>query len=190
MAQIHNKNFYQKSIKKYGISAQAVHWNSTFTQYKRFEVLTSFITKEISNATIVDAGCGMGEYYKFLEQKDIIPNEYIGIECEEQMVTISQERLPLLKFYQKNVLEDELVLADYYICSGALNILTHEEAFKFIRKCFEYSRKGFVFNFLKSFSYNNLDTDEVLDFCYTLTDNIKTKDGYLDNDFTIFMLKP
>ena len=29
-------------------------------QYKRFEVLTSFINEEIKHSTIVDAGCGFG----------------------------------------------------------------------------------------------------------------------------------
>ena len=38
-----NKKFYKKSIEKYGISAKGVHWNSSYTQYKRFEVLTKFI---------------------------------------------------------------------------------------------------------------------------------------------------
>ncbi len=43
MAQKDNHKFYKYAIKKYGISAKGVHWNSQYTQYKRFEVLTSFI---------------------------------------------------------------------------------------------------------------------------------------------------
>lgn len=59
-----NTLFYKKAIDKYGISAQGVHWNSEFSQYKRFEVLTSFIKDSIKDSSIIDAGCGFGEYYR------------------------------------------------------------------------------------------------------------------------------
>ena len=62
MAQKDNRKFYEKAIKKHGISAQGVHWNSEFTQYKRFEILTSFIKDIIKQSSIIDAGCGFGEY--------------------------------------------------------------------------------------------------------------------------------
>ena len=48
MAKKVNHAFYKSVIKKYGISAKGVHWNSQFTQYKRFEVLTNFIKSEIT----------------------------------------------------------------------------------------------------------------------------------------------
>ena len=47
MAQKDNTEFYKKSIEKYGISAQGVQWNSDYSQYKRFEILTSFIKNNI-----------------------------------------------------------------------------------------------------------------------------------------------
>ena len=61
-----NHIFYKSAISKHGISAQGVHWNSEYNQYKRFEVLTCFVKDEIKESTIVDAGCGFGEYYNYL----------------------------------------------------------------------------------------------------------------------------
>ena len=66
MAYKDNHKFYKSTILKYGISAKGVHWNSEYTQYKRFEILTSFIKNEIKESTIVDAGCGFAEYYNYL----------------------------------------------------------------------------------------------------------------------------
>lgn len=186
---IDNHKFYKKSIQEYGVSAQGVHWNSKYTQYKRFEVLTKFIKKDIRQSIIVDAGCGFTQYYKYLEVNHKIPLKYIGYDCEQKMIDISKKRFPTLEFYTKNILIDELVIADYYICSGAMNIMEPKDVYTFIQRCFTYSKKGFLFNILKNMSFNNIDIDEILEYCKTLSDEIKIKDNYLDNDFTIFMIK-
>jgi len=186
---MNNKEFYKKSIQKYGVSAKGVHWNNKFTQYKRFEILTKLIKKDISLSSIIDAGCGFGEYYNYLKVNNRLPKKYIGYDLEDSMITISKKRYNFLEFYQKNILVDELEKVDYYVCSGAMNIMNKDDMFLFIKRCFFYSNKGFLFNMLKSVSFNNINVDEVLQYCKTLTNNIKTKDNYLDNDFTIFMVK-
>ena len=186
---MNNTSFYKKAIKEYGMSAQGVHWNSKYTQYKRFEILTKFIKKDIKTSSIIDAGCGFGEYYKYLESNHKLPQKYIGIDCEDIMINPAKKRFPSLEFYTKNILEDKLIDADYYICSGAMNILKKDEVFLFIKQCFLYSKKGFIFNFLKSLSFNNVSIEEVLKYCNTLSTNIKIKDNYLENDISIMLKK-
>ena len=184
---MNNTTFYKKSIKEYGISAQGVHWNSKYTQYKRFEILTKFIKKDIKTSTIVDAGCGFADLYKYLKSNNKLPLKYIGIDSEEIMINPAKKLHPTLELYVKNILIDELIEVDYYICSGAMNILKKEEVFLFIKRCFLYSKKGFIFNFLKSLSFNNVSIEEVLEYCNTLSDNIKIKDNYLENDISIMI---
>lgn len=60
-------------------------------QYIRFEVLTKFIQKDIQNSSILDLGCGFADYLYFLENKDITPKEYLGIDCEEFMIEESKK---------------------------------------------------------------------------------------------------
>jgi SAM-dependent methyltransferase len=182
-----NKQFYEQSVKEFGVSAQGVHWNSKYTQYKRFEIITKFIKKDIKNSTIVDVGCGFGEFYNYLEKNHKIPIDFIGIDCEKNMITISKKRFPNLKFYLKDILKDELIKADYYTCSGALNILSIEEIAIFIEKCYNSSKKGFIFNFLKNLTFNNITKDEILNICTKHTKNILIKENYLENDFSIFL---
>ncbi len=189
MAQKDNSSFYQKAIKKYGISAKGVHWNSEFTQYMRFEILTQFIKHDIKESSIIDAGCGFGEYYNYLFDNDLKPLSYRGIDCEEQMIELASKRFLDTKFYIKNVLYDELDIADYYICSGALNILNKEEIFQFINKCFETSKKAFIFNFLKNDPLTKVKVDDVLTYCKTLSKNIQIEENYLKNDISIFLKK-
>lgn len=189
MAQKHNYKFYSDAIVEHGISPKGVRWSSQDAQYKRFFILTDFIKDKISSSTITDAGCGFGDYYYYLLVNDIYPLEYTGIDCLEDMIDISKARFPDIKFLKRNILEEELVESDYYVCSGALNILTKEEVFIFIKNCFSACKKGFVFNFLKLQSYNKIEISEVIEFCNSLSDTVETKDNYLNNDFTIFMVK-
>ena len=189
MSQSHNQKFYEESIDTYGISAQGVHWNSEFSQYKRFEILTEFIREDIKSSTLIDVGCGMGEYYNYLMDEELKPKNYMGIDCEQKMIDIAAKRYPRVDFILKNVLEDELPIADYYICSGAMNILEVNEFYLFILNCYEKCEKGFVFNFLKKDSYTKVYKEEILTLCHKISNNVQSKDNYLDNDFSIFISK-
>jgi len=189
LAQKHNYKFYLDAIVEHGITPRGVRWSSEDAQYKRFFVLTQLIKDEIETSSIVDAGSGFGDYYYYLLINGIYPYKYIGLDCMQDMIDIASNRFDEVQFIKKNILEGDLIAADYYICSGALNILTKEEVFIFIENCFKSSKKGFVFNFLKLQSYNKIEIDEVIEFCNKLTNCLKTKDNYLNNDFTIFMVK-
>ena len=189
MAQKDNHSFYKKAINTYGITARGVHWNSEFSQYKRFEILTKFIKNEIKNSSIIDAGCGFGEYYNYLFDNNLSPKSYIGFDCEEKMVKIASKRFINSKFFIKNILSDKLPFADYYICSGALSILTKEEIYKFINNCFQASEKAFIFNFLKDDPLTNIKVSDVLSYCKTLTKDIKIEENYLKNDISIYLKK-
>lgn len=184
-----NNEFYTPTIKKYGISAKGVHWNSKYSQYKRFEILTNFIGNEIRKSNIIDAGCGFAEYYNYLFDNDLKPKSYIGIDCEEKMITLASKRFLNTSFYIKNIIEDELLFADYYICSGAMNILKKDEIFIFIKKCFEASEVGFIFNFLKNDSLTNVNFLDILNYSKSLSKKIEIKENYLENDISIFIKK-
>lgn len=113
----------------------------------------------------------------------------MGIDQEEEMIRKASLRFKHLELKQLNILEDELFVADYYICSGAMNIMTKEEMFLFIKRCFNFSQKAFIFNFLKNDSFNNVSKNEIKLFCLELTNNIDFKDNYLQNDMTICLKK-
>lgn len=184
-----NTLFYTTSILEYGISAKGVRWKSSYNQYKRFEILTSFITNNISKSTIVDAGCGFGEYFNYLKKIEKKPKIYLGIDCEKVMISIASKRFPNVNFRLKNVLLDKLYVSDYYICSGAMNILNKEEVFLFIKKCFAASKKAFIFNFLKNDPLTTININEIILYCKELTNKIIIKENYLENDITIYLEK-
>ena len=185
-----NKKFYTESIEKFGVTPLGVHWKNHYSQLRRFEIITSYI-QNIQNSGIVDAGCGFGDYYLYLKKRNLFPKSYIGVDCEKKMIEIAKNHCKDSCFYQRDILEDELYQADYYIASGALNILTQEEIDIFIKRAYQASHKGFIFNCLKGITFNNVDKIEIISICrnYCESGNITIREGYLDNDFTIFMSK-
>lgn len=187
MYEINNKKFYNNAIKRFGVTPQGVHWNSKYSQYTRFEIITSCIQNELETSVIIDAGCGFGEYYNYLLTNNQKVKHYIGIDCEENMINIAKQRFPQTEFYVQDVLIDSLKKADYYVCSGALNLLNEEAFYYFILQAWNSSKKGFVFNFLKEESFNHITVSEVLEFCNKLTNKIEIHDQYLKNDMTIFL---
>lgn len=183
-----NHHFYYNAFVKHGISAKGVHWHSKNNQYKRFEILTSFI-KEPELSTIIDVGCGYAEYMRFLEKENLKVKEYIGIDCEEFMLNLSQKRFTSAKFIKCNILKNEIPKGDYLICSGTLNILKKDDFLKSIEKCYFSSNKGFAFNFLTKNHFHKLSKKEIFDFCKELTTKISIKNNYLPNDMSIYLEK-
>lgn len=186
---ISNKYFYEKSLKEFGITAQGVHWKNKQTQYTRFDVITEFLQKDIQDSTLCDIGCGVGEYYNYLQNKKLLPKKYIGIDCESKMIQVCKKRFPEIEFIEKNILYEDINEVDYTICSGAMNLMTFDQCSLFIKRAYKASKKGFVFNFLQSLTLNDVKPYEILALCKTLSDTIYFKEKYLDNDFTIFMEK-
>jgi SAM-dependent methyltransferase len=189
MAFEQNKAFYENSIKEYGFNAKGLHWNNRNNQMKRFDILVDFIKYDITNSYIGDAGCGFGDLCGFLEQKRLKPKKYIGYDSEEVIIQEAKRRYPKYDFEIKNILQDEIKVVDYYICSGAINILSVKESFEFIKNIYSYSKKGICFNFLVGTNYNGIRADDVLDFCSTFTKNIRTKEYYIENDFSVLLRK-
>lgn len=108
---------------------------------------------------------------------------------EENMIKLAKKRLNSLDLRVSNIIKDTLEIKDYYVCSGALNILTKDEMLIFISKCFNNSNKGFIFNFLKKDTLNNVDYNDILEFCRDFQCEIKVQNGYLDNDISVYLKK-
>lgn len=186
---ISNKLFYEQSYKRYGFNAKGLHWKNQQTQYKRFEIITQLIEKDLKNSTIGDLGCGFGDYYKYLKERNLEPKSYHGIDCELKMVQVCKSRYKDIAFEHKNILYEDFSKSDYNICSGAMNIMNIDQCSLFIKRAFKHSKKGFIFNFLQSITLNDVKPYEIVALCEKLCPKIEFKEGYLDNDFTIFMAK-
>lgn len=192
VARIDNTLFYNASIEKYKQTAKGLHWASKNRQIQRFKIFKTLLEDKLSKATIVDAGCGFGDLYHYLDSQKSLPLEYIGLDSHQKMVNIARVSTQQ-KILHLDVLTATLPEADYYLCSGALNILEPFETLLFIKQMLRHARKGIVFNILKgensSATYNKSTPNEMKEILSFFEGDIEIIEEYLDDDFTVFMKK-
>jgi len=186
---IDNEKFYTSAIEKFGTTARGVNWASKENQYVRFDTILKLLPKDLSSFTLADAGCGFGDFYLYLKKKKRVPKNYIGIDSVLDMYSIASQNTAQ-EIINADICRDSLPNADYYICSGALNVLTPFETHLFIQNCYKSSKVAFIFNALHgdkdSKTYNYLSTQAIK----TLATDLKVKEtlfesGYMEDDITV-----
>ncbi len=190
MPRINNHTFYTAALQAHGETPLGLNWHSTALQHLRFDILLSLLPKNISDFSLGDAGCGFGDFYTFLQQK---PKKYLGIDSLEAMQKIAIKKTGT-QILLADITKSTLPTMDYYLCSGALNILTPFETYQFIANCYKASKKGFVFNALfgekKSATYNYMNKKQIQEIATNLhVKKIAYKEDYLDNDISVGFFK-
>lgn len=193
MPRIDSQKFYTSAIEMHGTSAQGVNWASKENQELRFDALLELLPKKLSEYVIADAGCGFGDLYRYMNKKKKRPKSYIGIDSHADMYSIASDKTGC-EIVVGDVCKDKLPTANFYLCSGALNVLTKFETHQFIRNCYKSSKHGFIFNALhgdkESETYNYLTKRDIETIAQEL--NVKEtlfKDGYLEDDITVGFFK-
>jgi len=193
MPRINNEKFYTNAIKIHGQSARGLNWTSSAHQSLRFDIILKLLPHDLSNVTIADAGCGFGDFYLYLQANGKTPHKYIGIDSLKEMCELASRKTKQ-EILNKDICKEKLPVADYYICSGALNILTPFETIQFIQNCYRAYKKGFIFNVLhgdkESETYNYLSTQKIKNIAQELGVKVlRIEDNYLNNDITLLFLK-
>ena len=191
MARIDSHKFYTSSIAKYGISPKGLHWNSKQSQEVRFQTLVELLPSKIE--ALGDAGCGFGDLYLYMKSEKREPKRYVGIDSLHKMCAIASKKTSC-EIIMADICKEELPILDYYVCSGALNILTKFETYQFIRNCYTSSKKGFIFNALygdkESKTYNYLSIKAIKKIAKELeVKELVVREGYLENDITVGFFK-
>ncbi|MCI4406401.1 MAG: class I SAM-dependent methyltransferase [Sulfuricurvum sp.] len=189
MNRIDNDRFYISGIIDHGLTPQGLRWRSAHSQEIRFEQLFSLLPA--GSFSIVDAGYGFGDLYHYISQRrnDIA---YVGIDTLDIAVSEARDRTGATILH-RDILYDSLPEADFYLCSGALNILTRQGAIRFIERCFYASKEGMIFNFLEgkkeSNIYNYLQLSEMQSLGERLEAKMAFRRSYYESDCTVAFYK-
>jgi len=193
MPRVDAHSFYAETLQRYGETAEGLHFQSAVTQQTRFRVLRECLPRSLSDLTLVDVGCGFGDFLFYLQQGCDTPGRYIGIDIHERMVETARQRTGA-EILLSDVLLDPLPAADYYVCSGAMNTLTVEETQAFMARCYAASRNGYVFNILHgsdhSDTFNYRQPNEIEAWARELGAHCRIVDGYMHGDFTVALTRP
>jgi len=193
MPRIDNERFYTSAIETHGTTAKGVNWSSKSSQEVRFDAILKMLPQDLSTFSLVDAGCGFGDFYLYMQKQQNLPKQYIGIDNVIDMYSIASKKTGC-EIINADICKDKVPRSSFFTCSGAMNILNSFETHLFIRNCYEASEVGFVFNILhgdkKSDTYNYLTSKAINKIANTLhVKKIKLNNSYLEDDITVGFFK-
>ncbi len=158
---------------------------------------------DFSDVSILDVGCGLGDFANYLLDQQIPFSSFHGIDAMEQMISEAKSKsLPRCTFSIGDVIENEDLLQgfDWITMSGTLNAMPQTLAMELISKAFSACTIGVAYNFLSNQCKPNLeedltpasrfDTVQMLEQAFNLTRNLTFDQSYLDgHDATIILNK-
>jgi len=190
---------YNMRLARYGEDVRALSWGSLESQQVRFQVLSELV--ELEESTILDVGCGFGDFYGVLKQR-VHLKSYLGIDINPGMIAVAKQRFPEANFRVKDIVEDSIYeVFDYVVASGILSLRAPNWKGimeKVIYQMYELSRVGVGINFLSRYTTGKKTSDSyyadparILDFvCRNLSSRVILRHDYRPNDFTLYIYKP
>jgi SAM-dependent methyltransferase len=174
-------------------SAMALGWSSKDNQLMRFKKLVEI--GDLNNAKILDIGCGLGDFYKYLRD-NYDGFSYKGIDINEGYILSARDKYPEADFELIEIYNLENNSYDFVFASGVFsyNIPNYlEKYFTIISKMYYLSRKGIAFNMLDinfieiDEIFMAYDPKEIFPLMNQITNKVKIIQGYLDQDFTVYL---
>jgi SAM-dependent methyltransferase len=92
--------FYNRHLKDFGDRPQAVRWTPE-GQRRRYETLLA-IAGDISGKTVLDFGCGKGDFCGFLKEKGVFTN-YCGIDVNNALISMAKTKYPEAEFITMDI---------------------------------------------------------------------------------------
>jgi SAM-dependent methyltransferase len=186
---------YNELLEKHGDSPKALGWTKD-KEFLRFQILCSQF--DLEGASILDFGCGLGYFYAYL--KKIYKNfTYVGIDINEQLLTLARKKFPEATFVCNDLFTTSLEFAPDYIFSSGVHNIRMEDNIGFNEKSFkvfsDLAIKGFAVNFLSDKvdfptegSFHN-SPEKTLALAYKYSRRVILRNDYAPFEFTIFVNK-
>lgn len=154
---------------------------------------------QLEGRTLLDVGCGLGEFCTWLESQNLYV-DYAGIDIVPTMIAMASGRFPQKKFKvasladcAADIPEKEIVIASGIFAKRTSN----PEVFLrgMITAMFDKATVAVAFNSLSAWAVEKeagefyADPLETLAFCKTLTPWVTLRHDYHPRDFSIYMYR-
>jgi SAM-dependent methyltransferase len=195
---------YRDAIRRHGAGFRATLWGSEAAQRVRFDVMIDLVG--FDGCTVVDAGCGHGDFARQLVDRGVAFHRYVGVDALAPVIDRARERVEEwpgrdVRFEVLDLAARPAALADFepdWVClCGTLNTMDDETARRIVRASFESAAQGVVFNFLSDRPHarwagrdltpaRRFDTVAWLDWAMSLSSRVSFTQSYLDgHDATV-----
>lgn len=185
---------YNARLDQYGHDPRTLGWTKR-QHLLRYEVLLSYW--DLSQADLLDFGCGFGDMYAYCRQSGRADVRYHGIDLNTRLIEAGRASYPGVDLRALDISVDGLPQSyDVIVASGVYNYRTSDN-WGFVRETFELfrakARHGFAANFLSDrvdFRDDSLyyaDPCAVLDLGYRYSRRVMLRQDYMPFEFTIFV---
>lgn len=188
---------YNNMLEKNGPTAKALGWTKN-RQALRFKILIDNFNFK-NGSSILDFGCGFGDLYKYLQEKEPTSLNYTGIDINKKIISEGLRMHPDADLrvldLEKNSFEEKY---DFVVSSGVFNI-KRDDSFAFFEKIFEKlfstAQVGVAINFLSdkvdfftedSFHFS---PESVLSNAYKYSKRVILRNDYMPFEFTLVVFK-
>lgn len=190
-------HYHRHRIQEFSGTVKSLGWKAEECQLKRFEVLVQ--VADLNGCSIMDVGCGRGDLKGFLDQR-ASGFAYIGVDQMPEFIGEAKKQYGHLAdtyFYQNDFSVAELPAVDYVIASGALGYRSVNQDYyrQMIARMYASANYALAFNMLDKAAFpdhpllTGHDMEEIVDYCRTLSSRVELIQGYLDDDFTVFIYR-
>lgn len=188
--------YYKKLYEKHGISHKSLGWHKG-NQFLRFFQLTK--EWNLDNSSILDVGCGFGDFNTYLKKNNVKNYHYLGIDINDNFIKESKKRYSEnhIKFIKGDFLKTNLNMKfDYTIASGTFNykikgIDCYDYIHKIMKKMYKITEKAFSIDFLSNkvdyaHTHNfNYDPIKILNISYCFSKKIILNNSVFPFEFNI-----
>lgn len=144
-----------------------------------------------SSCSVLDVGCGFGEFYKYLNDQGINV-QYVGYDINPELIDIAKKRYPMAQFEVKDIQTEPFPEFDFIVSSSSFNhLLVDIDNYIFIeeilRVCFAHAKQGVAIDFLTK--YADYETPDIFYYSperiFSIAKKI-TKRVCLRHDYPLF----
>jgi len=185
---------YSNRYNKLGYNVKTLGWGNKEQQYQRFDDLLD-IELPLNNKTLLDIGCGFGDFYIYLKNKNVNFKHYTGIDINPDLINETKNmginNQKDCSFGVHNILKGGIdIKVNTAFLIGVLNLNLKNEvdnykySQKIIRNAFECVTDNLVVNLLDDnltpdypkedfiFYHNDI---KMIEFANTLTKKVEIK---------------
>jgi SAM-dependent methyltransferase len=188
-------SFFNRTLRAFGDRSEAVGWAAGGQLVRYRDLLET--GHDISGKKVLDYGCGKGDFYGFLKDRNI-PVSYTGFDINENMINLARMKYPECMFHVLDIEEDTLSEDfDFIFLCGVFNLKIagiDETIRTVLKKLFGHCRSTLVFNGLsahnprKAFDLHYVSPDDMVEFArQNLSPHVSLRQGSIPHDFTLFV---
>lgn len=200
---------YNKRYNELGYNVRSLGWGTSEQQVYRF-AQTQLGPVDFTKSSILDIGCGFGDYFRFFKDKNIAIGNYTGVDINTNLIEEAKKQYPdpNSHFAVANLM-DPMFTPGQFGYSGDISVMLGLLNFNLgeidncayselaIRRAFAISKKALVVDFLsdvsdsayprESFVFYH-DPMRMLKFALTLSPRVTLKHNYASIPQREFML--